>query len=334
MRVYDKTFLLGAATAAHQVEGNNRNSDSWLMESLPHTMYKEPSLEAIDHYHRYEEDIGLLKDAGLNAYRFSIEWARIQPRPDVWDDVEVEHYRKVLEYCHKTGVTPVVTMHHFTSPIWLITQGGWENPKTADLFAEYCAYIAKQLGDLMEYVCTINEANIGIQLADLMADMGEMMSSDIQVGINMPPSFDLEKYMMEMAEAFRCDPQHINTFTVPQTPECDNVIISAHEKARDAMKSVCAHLKIGITLSLHDIQAMPGGEDKAQKEWDNVFLHYLPAICNDDFIGVQNYTRKQVGPKGTIQPAADAPRTQKHMASNYNHNSCYFCIYWPIGILS
>lgn len=72
-------FLLGAATAAHQVEGNNIHSDYWIQEHLPHTMFAEPSLDACDHYNRYEEDIKLMKQAGLNAYRFSIEWARIEP---------------------------------------------------------------------------------------------------------------------------------------------------------------------------------------------------------------------------------------------------------------
>jgi beta-glucosidase/6-phospho-beta-glucosidase/beta-galactosidase len=76
MSNFPDTFLLGAATAAHQVEGNNIHSDFWTMEQLPHSIFKEPSLDAVDHYHRYEEDIRLLKNAGLNAYRFSIEWAR------------------------------------------------------------------------------------------------------------------------------------------------------------------------------------------------------------------------------------------------------------------
>lgn len=78
-------FLIGAATAAHQVEGNNIRSDLWAMEHMKHTSFLEPSLDAVDHYHRYEEDIKLLSDAGLNAYRFSIEWARIEPEEGVFD---------------------------------------------------------------------------------------------------------------------------------------------------------------------------------------------------------------------------------------------------------
>ena len=92
-------FFMGAATAAHQVEGNNIHSDSWALEQLPHSIYKEKSLDAVDHYNRYEEDIRLLADAGLNAYRFSIEWARIEPEQGAWVDEDVDHYRKVIRFC-------------------------------------------------------------------------------------------------------------------------------------------------------------------------------------------------------------------------------------------
>ena len=79
MQKFEKGFFVGAATAAHQVEGNNIHSDYWAQEQLPHTSFTEPSGIACDHYNKYEEDIKLLVDAGLNAYRFSIEWARIEP---------------------------------------------------------------------------------------------------------------------------------------------------------------------------------------------------------------------------------------------------------------
>ena len=86
MAKFSKGFMVGAATAAHQVEGNNVHSDYWVQENIEHSSFVEPSGEAVDHYHRYEEDIRLLAEAGLNTYRFSIEWARIQPEPDTWDE--------------------------------------------------------------------------------------------------------------------------------------------------------------------------------------------------------------------------------------------------------
>ena len=310
MKKFPAGFMMGAATAAHQVEGNNIYSDCWALEQLPHSMYKEPSLDAVDHYHRYEEDIRLLADAGLNAYRFSVEWARIQPEPDTWDEEEVAHYRQVLKCCHANNVTPIVTMHHFSSPKWLISQGGWESPDTVRHFARYCECLAEELGELMEYVCTINEANMGLQLAALMKDMKNRVSSDVQVGVNQDGMANMGLYIQEAGEAFGCDGRQINSFVSLRTAEGDRLVMQAHEAARDAMKKVCPHLKVGITLSLHDLQALPGGEEHAAAEWDEEFLHYLPAIKDDDFLGVQCYTRKRFGLQGVVQPEADAPRTQ------------------------
>lgn len=120
---FPKEFLLGASTAAHQVEGNNRYSDLWAQEQMEHSSFAEPSNDAVDHYHRYEEDIALLAGAGLNAYRFSIEWARVEPQEGCFDESELEHYRKVIRCCREHGVEPVVTLHHFSSPKWLIERG-------------------------------------------------------------------------------------------------------------------------------------------------------------------------------------------------------------------
>lgn len=300
MSRFEKGFLIGAATAAHQVEGNNKNSDFWVLENLPHSVYLEPSSDAVDHYNRYEEDIKLLASAGLNAYRFTIEWARIQPTKDGWNDNEVAHYRKVLECCHAFGVTPIVTMHHFSSPKWLISNGGWENPETSALFAAYCERIVEELGDLFMFVNTINEANMGVQFKRLIRDMTKRMSSGIQVGVNM--SGGLEKqmaYMRESIEAFGC-PTGVHTVQSALSAIGDGVVIEAHCKARDAMKKVKPDLKIGISLSLHDIQVEKGGEIEANVEWAEEFTHYLPYIYKDDFIGVQNYTRKIVGGDGEV----------------------------------
>jgi beta-glucosidase/6-phospho-beta-glucosidase/beta-galactosidase len=96
MQKFEKGFFVGAATAAHQVEGNNIHSDYWAQEQLPHTSFAEPSGIACDHYNRYEEDIRLLADAGLNAYRFSIEWARVEPEEGTFNPEAIEHYRKVI----------------------------------------------------------------------------------------------------------------------------------------------------------------------------------------------------------------------------------------------
>lgn len=286
-------FLLGASTAAHQVEGNNIYSDCWALEQMEKSSYKEPSLDAVDHYNRYEEDIRIMREAGLNAFRFSIEWARIEPVKGKYDENEIRHYEKVLKCCHDNGITPVVTMHHFSSPKWLISEGGWENEDTVLSFAGYCGYVAEKLGHLMEYVCTINEANMGLQIAAVAKDMMQRMGINPQVGMNFDLPEEMKKRRGQEAEVFGLAPgQPVNTFLSMRTEEGDRLIMRAHDAARKAMKEKCPHLKIGLTLSLYDLQAEPGGEAEAEKIWEDDFAHYLPWIQEDDFIGVQNYTRK------------------------------------------
>lgn len=320
-------FLIGAATAAHQVEGNNIHSDYWAMEHMEYGSFHEPSLDAVDHYNRYEEDIRLMAEAGLNAYRFSIEWARIEPQRGEYDEAQIEHYRSVLKCCRAHGIEPVVTMLHFTSPKWLIENGGWESEETVSAFADYCRYVAEKLGDEMRYVCTINEANMGIQVAaiaerykrQMMAKMQNAakqtagdkaeLEGTPQVGMNFHDMMaNMQKQKKENKEVFGTEePQ---TFVSARTKEGDILVMRAHEAAREAMKEVRPDLQIGLSLSLHDIQAQPGGEESAAKEWEEEFTHYLPYIREDDFFGVQNYTRSLIGPGGIMPNPPGAEVTQ------------------------
>ncbi len=312
MNKFEKGFLLGAATSAHQVEGNNIHSDLWVMEQLPHNEFDEPSLEAVDHYHRYEEDIALLAKAGLNAYRFSIEWARIEPERGKFDDCEIEHYRKVLAFCHENGIIPIVTMHHISSPRWLISEGGWEKESTVEYFKNYCVYVVKHLGGLMGYVCTINCANVGAQMYSEVRNMLRQSGVELQTGMNLPVLPERQQMMTEAAEAFGlAEGNQINIFLSPRTEEGDRLIMRSHEAARDSMKAVCPHLKVGVTLSLSDIQTELGGESRAKAEWEQDFKHYLPFLQKDDFIGVQNYTRKLIGEKGSLPAPEGAELTEQ-----------------------
>ena len=125
-------FLWGVATAAHQVEGNNVANDAWLMEQLPGSIYREPSGDAVDFYHRYRDDIAVIAALGLNAFRFGVEWARVEPEMGQISAAELDHYSRVVDTCLRHRIEPVVTLHHFTSPQWLIRHnGGWRGPDTA-----------------------------------------------------------------------------------------------------------------------------------------------------------------------------------------------------------
>ncbi len=147
-------FLIGAASAAHQVEGNNRNSDWWHWEQqgkLP------KSGDAADHYNRYDEDFQLAQDMGLNAVRISIEWARIEPVEGRWDAVAIEHYKKVLKSMKDHGLKRVVTLWHWTMPMWLAEKGGFETKQGAEAFARYAWFVAQNLGQEVDFWITLNE---------------------------------------------------------------------------------------------------------------------------------------------------------------------------------
>ena len=316
---FPKGFFIGAATAAHQVEGNNIHSDYWAQELLPHSSFTEPSGIACDHYNRYEEDIRLLAEAGLNAYRFSVEWALIEPEEGEFDASEIEHYRRVIACCRANGVEPIVTLMHFTSPVWLIRKGGWEAESTVEYFRRYAAYVTEKLGSELHYICTINEANMGLQLAtiskrfQLMAQQAaknaKSAEGTVQVGMNFEKMMENMKYSAaENAGVFGTPQPQI--FVSSRTPEGDALVFRAHQAAKTAIKTLYPNIQVGITLSVHDCQALPGGESFAEAAWEEEFRHYLPYIRDDDFLGVQNYTRTLYGPQGQLPAPEGAELTQ------------------------
>lgn len=319
MSKFPKGFFLGAATAAHQVEGNNCNSDCWAQEQMPHTTYKEKSGIACDHYNRYADDIRLMKQAGLNAYRFSIEWARIQPEDGVFDESQIAHYRDVIRCCKENGLEPVVTLLHFSSPVWLIRKGGWEAETVVEDFTKYVAYVIKALGSELHYVCTINEANMGLQVAAISrrytmmakraAEAAAKAGGEVQMGLNMQAMMENMKYQaMENMAAFGTAQPHC--FNLGGSEHSDLLVMKCHQAAKKIIKELYPNIQVGLTLSLHDLQPASGGEARAEKTWDEEFAHYLPYIQGDDFLGVQNYTRTLVGPEDDLPVPDEAERTQ------------------------
>jgi len=160
-RHFPKGFLWGTSSAAHQVEGDNRNSDWWDWEQQPGRIAQgDTSAVACDHYHRYREDFALLRELNQNAHRLSIEWARIEPSEGVFDSRQIRHYRDVLGELREQGIAPMVTLHHFTNPMWFSRQGGWMARGAARAFMPFVHRVVDELGDLVAIWCTINEPGI------------------------------------------------------------------------------------------------------------------------------------------------------------------------------
>jgi beta-glucosidase len=181
---FPKRFLWGAATAAHQVEGKNHNQWSvWELENAKtkaaqaeYHYHDLPAWDAIkadakspdnyvsgklsDHYNRYEEDFGFLDKMHMNAYRFSIEWSRIEPTEGTWNPEAVAHYRDYIAALKKRNIEPVMTLLHFTLPVWFMEKGGFEHRKNIQYFVRFAERIMRDLGKGVKYVITINEPEV------------------------------------------------------------------------------------------------------------------------------------------------------------------------------
>lgn len=159
---FPRGFKWGTATAAYQVEGNNTNSDWWAWEQQPGRIYQEQkSGLACDWWGgRWREDFDRAAEAGQNAHRLSVEWSRIEPRPGVWDEAALDHYRQMLRGLRERGMEPMVTLHHFSNPIWLADQGGWEGEAIVSLFERFVRKTVPSLAEYCDLWCTLNEPNV------------------------------------------------------------------------------------------------------------------------------------------------------------------------------
>jgi len=154
-------FLWGASTSSHQIEGGNNNDWSEWEKTPGHIKTGEVSGKAANSWEMYEKDFDLLQQMNLNAYRFSIEWSRIEPERGIFNQEALNHYKEMLVELHQRGITPVVTIHHFTNPLWL---PNWSNPKVIKYFLNFVKYLVENLGELVPYWLTINEPNIYVGL--------------------------------------------------------------------------------------------------------------------------------------------------------------------------
>jgi beta-glucosidase len=277
-------FLWGTAISAHQSEGNNTNSDGWLLENLQPTLYKDRSGDACDSYHRYAEDIALNAALGFNCYRFGIEWSRIEPSPGSFSNAELDHYERVLEACHAHGQTPIVTFNHFTSPRWFSERGGWEQADAPDLFARYCETTTQRLGPLIGLATTFNEANIQL----LVQVLGALL-----------PKNPVQDQMMAAARK-ATGSERFNTLVWSNPDISGPLLLEGHRKAYQAMKAVRPSLPVGVSLTTQEIQAV--GENSIAPQMENkLYGGWIEAARTyADFVGVQTYMRLIYDSKGWV----------------------------------
>ena len=287
-----RDFLWGTAISGHQSEGNNTNSDAWIRENVRPTLFKEPSGDACDSYHRYAEDIALAAQLGFNCYRLGIEWSRIQPAQGFFSSAELDHYARVLETCRQHGLKPVVTFNHFTVPIWFAARGGFEVADSPDLFAEYCARVARHLGGSMHLATTFNEANITLLVRLLY---GSAVSPAVRAAAD--------------AAAKATGSAHFSSLAFSDPEISTPLLQEAHRKGYAAIKAERPGLPVGITLTTQDIQSVDDPalagvfRRRLYGDWTDV------ARTHADLFGVQTFTRFRVDANGIVAPPAGAEMT-------------------------
>ncbi len=281
---FPKGFLWGAGTAAHQVEGGNvnnwsewetRNAKRLAKEALSmkkvswHAADKKQeekdaemfesknyiSGRACEHYQRFEEDFDIAKSLNHNAYRFSIEWSRIEPKEGKIDEKEIEHYRQVLLALKKRGIEPFVVLYHWTLPVWFAEKGGWLNPKAPYYFDRFVKIISENLFDLVDFWITLNEPNIYGGCSFLL-------------GIHPPQNKNVFKYFKVL-----------------------NNLAKAHKLAYRSLHLIDLDCQVGI--SKNNVYFEGGLLAKlAHYFWNKYFLNKIKE--KQDFIGFNYYYRNRV----------------------------------------
>lgn len=291
-KAFPKGFLWGAATAGHQVEGNNVNADQWLLETTAPRLPATPSGDACNSFALWREDLDLVRRLGLNTYRFSIEWPRIEPVPGEFSIAMLDHYKAMIDGCLARGLSPVVTLCHFTTPRWFAARGGWTDDGAPALFARYCERAIRHLGDGIRYCTTFNEPNGGPLLQTVLP----------------PPFFGaLRASLGACAKASGTAKFAVGNTVLPEDVEATTRnMLAAHRLARQAIKALRPNLPVGVTLALVDDQAV-GPDSMRDVHRERVYGAWLRSARNDDYVGVQNYERAVWDAKGRLPTPKGAP---------------------------
>lgn len=158
--ILKEDLLLGTATAATQIEGGDEGNNWARFAAEGKVKDGTTPVRAADHYNRFKEDIDLMAEMGMQIYRFGIEWSRIEPEKGVYSEEAIAHYREEIEYMLSKGIKPLLTIHHFTNPLWFEDMGGFTNPSSPDIFMTLVKKVVSSFGDIVEEYITINEPNV------------------------------------------------------------------------------------------------------------------------------------------------------------------------------
>ncbi|MEU4245173.1 family 1 glycosylhydrolase [Actinoplanes sp. NPDC026619] len=298
LRTFPAGFLWGTASAGHQIEGDNTTSDTWFAERVTPTVFQEPSGQACDGYRLWREDVDLAAGLGVSAYRFSVEWSRVEPAEGEFSADALVHYGAIADRCAEHGMAAVVTFNHMTSPHWFAARGGWLDPEAPSYFARYCDRVMAAFGDRIAIAVTLNEPNLPSLLSWLAIP-------DVV--------HDLERATLEAAAAAAGVPRYrLTNVILPEDMDAmGDGMTAGHRAARAAIKARRPDLPVGFSLAVVDDQVI--GDDPAVRDRKRaeVYARWLDLAREDDYIGVQNYERLYYDAKGEVDesgaPAGAAP---------------------------
>ncbi len=291
MSTFPDGFLWGVATAGHQNEGDNVTSDTWFLEHVEPTVFREPSGRAANGWERWESDLDLVAGMGLNAYRFSVEWARIEAVEGIFDEAALDHYEAIVDGCVRRGLAPIVTFSHFTAPHWFAKRGSWLDDEAPERFARYCDAVMARFGDRIAYAVTLNEPNLPRLLSWVLP----------------PFVLDVTRATLAAASA-EAGVERYRAGNVVQPEDYDAMeagLERAHAAGRAAIKSRRPDLPVGLSLAVVDDVA-DGDPTLRDRKRAECYGRWLELVRGDDFVGVQNYERIHYGPDGALPAPAGA----------------------------
>ncbi len=318
---FPKDFLWGASTSAHQVEGNNTNNDWWEWEQNGKT--KERSGRACDHWNRFHEDFGLAKSLHHNAHRFSLEWSRIEPEEGQFSEEALKHYQEVIQSLKSNGIEPVITLHHFTLPIWLAKKGGWLSDEAPEFSARYVKKVVERIGDGVRYWITLNEPVAYVFKGYFM-------------GRWPPGERSYKKALKALAHLLKGHVLAYNVIHETNREACRppaQVGIAKHVLIFSPCSKGCWRDKISVWFrNLMFNHLFVNALIRGWIFYPGLFQIWLARARTLDFIGLNYYTRDFVHNEGLFLPAITGDVCMlKHPREKVKRNSLFWEIY-PHGI--